>query len=80
MTQQIMSSQSPILTNGIAIGAVEITKPTKCINLYLQDEKIKELQEILSRALNCAPEFGKHWFDLADVLDELTKSGFPKPL
>lgn len=29
-------------------------------------EKIKEFQNLLNRSLNCAPEFGKDWFELAD--------------
>lgn len=29
------------------------------------------LQSLLARSLNCAPEFGKDYFELADKLDSL---------
>ena len=32
-------------------------------------QDIVKFQEVLTRALNCAPEFGKDWFELSDMVD-----------
>lgn len=32
-------------------------------------ETIKKFQELLNRSLNCSPEFGQDWFDLADKVE-----------
>lgn len=37
-------------------------------------EEIKKFQEILNRSLNCAPEFGKDWFEPADRIDSFIRS------
>lgn len=32
-----------------------------------------KLQELLNRSLNCAPEFGRDWFELSDKLEAFLK-------
>jgi len=36
--------------------------------------ELKRLQSLLARSLNCAPEFGKDYFELSDRLDSLIAS------
>lgn len=36
--------------------------------------ELLRLKDLLSRSLNCAPEFGKDYFELADKLDALIAS------
>ena len=31
---------------------------------------VQKFKELLDRSLNCSPEFGKEWFDLADKVEE----------
>lgn len=47
--------------------------PTIQITISGKRELLK-LQALLNRALNCAPEFGKDWFDLSAELDEFLTS------
>lgn len=37
-------------------------------------DDILKFQEILNRALNCAPEFGIDWFNLSSKLDRFIES------
>ena len=37
-------------------------------------QELIRLKDLLSRSLNCAPEFGKDYFELADKLDTLIAS------
>jgi hypothetical protein len=43
--------------------------PTIQITLTGRADLLK-LQALLSRALNCAPEFGQDWFELSDRLEK----------
>lgn len=49
----------------------EITKEDPTIQFTLTGRTdILKLQALLNRSLNCAPEFGKDWFELSDRLDQ----------
>lgn len=47
--------------------------PTLQITLTTKPDLLK-FQELLRRSLNCAPEFGKDWFELSDKLDNFLTS------
>lgn len=36
-------------------------------------DTIKKFQELLNRSLNCSPEFGQDWFELADKVEAFIK-------
>jgi hypothetical protein len=40
------------------------------IKIELTDRDLLKFQALLNRGLNCAPEFGKDWFELSDRLDQ----------
>lgn len=40
------------------------------IKLTITERDLLKFQALLNRALNCAPEFGKDWFELSDRLDQ----------
>ena len=40
------------------------------IKITLTEKDMLKFQALLNRALNCAPEFGKDWFELSDRLDQ----------
>lgn len=39
---------------------------------------LKKLKELLNRSLNCAPEFGKDWFELSDRLEKFLADQSPQ--
>jgi hypothetical protein len=38
--------------------------------IFTSSEDIKSFYLLLQRSLNCAPEFGKDWFELSDKLEK----------
>jgi hypothetical protein len=40
------------------------------VKITLTEKDMLKFQALLNRALNCAPEFGKDWFELSDRLDQ----------
>jgi hypothetical protein len=40
------------------------------LNVSFSEKDILKFQALLNRGLNCAPEFGKDWFELSARLDE----------
>ena len=43
---------------------------TQNISITLDLESQIEFYQLLQRALNCAPEFSKDWFELSDRLEQ----------
>ena len=38
---------------------------------FVGTKTIQELYDLIQRSLNCAPEFGKDWFELSDGIEKI---------